>query len=89
MRFLVPMAGSLKQAFGVCANEFAPADGRVVSLSYGCGGHSEAAVMPKPAKPAPHAMDTMRMDDYSLRPSDDSGSVPVGPDGATEDLGHS
>lgn len=36
--FLVPMAGSLKQAFGVCANEFAPADGRVVSLAYGCGG---------------------------------------------------
>lgn len=50
--FLVPLAGSLRQAFGVCANEFGPADGRVVSLSYGCGGHSEAAVMPKPPKPA-------------------------------------
>lgn len=49
--FLVPIAGSLRQAFGVCANEFSPADGRVVSLSYGCGGHSEAAVMPKPPKP--------------------------------------
>lgn len=83
------MAGSLKQAFGVCANEFAPADGRVVSLAYGCGGHSEAAVMPKPPKPAPHALDTMRVDDYSLRPADDSGSVPDRTDGSTDDLGHS
>ncbi|MYQ53972.1 MULTISPECIES: DUF3027 domain-containing protein [unclassified Streptomyces] len=87
--FLLPMAGSLRQAFGVCANEFAPADGRVVSLAYGCGGHSEAAVMPKPPKPVPHAMDTMRVDEYSLRPADESGSVPVLADGPTEDLGHS
>lgn len=50
--FLIPMAGSLKQAFGVCANEFGPADGHVVSLAYGCGGHSEAAVMPAAAEAA-------------------------------------
>ncbi|MER5616730.1 MULTISPECIES: DUF3027 domain-containing protein [unclassified Streptomyces] len=87
--FLVPLAGSLKQAFGVCANEFGPADGRVVSLSYGCGGHSEAAVMPKPPKPAPHALDTMQVDEYPLRPARDSGSVPAEADEPTEDLGHS
>lgn len=87
--FLVPLAGSLKQAFGVCANEFGPADGHVVSLSYGCGGHSEAAVMPKPPKPAPHALDTMQVDEYPLRPARDSGSVPAEPDAPTEDLGHS
>lgn len=29
--FLNPIGGSLGQAFGVCANEFSPADGRVVS----------------------------------------------------------
>ncbi|WP_392671959.1 DUF3027 domain-containing protein [Streptomyces sp. LN785] len=86
--FLVPLAGSLRQAFGVCANEFGPADGRVVSLSYGCGGHSEAAVMPKPPRPAPHALDTMQVDEYPLRPARDSGSVPTETDG-TEDLGHS
>lgn len=50
--FLVKVGGSLGQAFGVCANEFSPADGRLVSLSYGCGGHSEAAVMPKPLRGA-------------------------------------
>ncbi|MFF2329141.1 MULTISPECIES: DUF3027 domain-containing protein [unclassified Streptomyces] len=87
--FLVPLAGSLRQAFGVCANEFGPADGHVVSLSYGCGGHSEAAVMPKPPKPAPHALDTMQADEYPLRPARDSGSVPTETDGTTEDLGHS
>jgi hypothetical protein len=87
--FLVPLAGSLRQAFGVCANEFGPADGHVVSLSYGCGGHSEAAVMPKPPKPAPHALDTMQVDEYPLRPARDSGSVPVEPDAPSEDLGHS
>ena len=41
--FLVRLAGPLGRVFGVCANEFAPDDGRVVSLDHGCGAHSEAA----------------------------------------------
>ena len=41
--FLVRMGGPLGQVFGACANEFAPDDGRVVSLDHGCGAHSEAA----------------------------------------------
>ncbi|MGW6139998.1 DUF3027 domain-containing protein [Streptomyces sp. NPDC055144] len=86
--FLARIGGSLGQAFGVCANEFSPADGRVVSLAYGCGGHSEAAVMPKPPRPAPHVIDETRVDPFPLRPAADSGSVPTVPDG-TEDLGHS
>ncbi|WP_405599197.1 DUF3027 domain-containing protein [Streptomyces sp. NBC_01410] len=86
--FLVPIAGSLRQAFGVCANEFSPADGRIVSLAYGCGGHSEAAVMPKPPVPPPPVLDTMGADEFPLRPARDGGSVSE-PDGASEDLGHS
>lgn len=39
--FLVPVSGPLSRAFGVCSNEFAPADGRLVSLAFGCGAHSE------------------------------------------------
>lgn len=39
--FLVPLAGSLRQLFGVCANVYAPDDARVVSLDHGCGAHSE------------------------------------------------
>jgi len=40
--FFLPLSGSLRQLFGVCANEMVPDDGRVVSLDHGCGGHSEA-----------------------------------------------
>ena len=40
--FLTPLAGPLGRVFGACANEFAPDDGRVVSLDHGCGAHSEA-----------------------------------------------
>ncbi|WP_141698516.1 DUF3027 domain-containing protein, partial [Streptomyces lushanensis] len=87
--FLLPLAGSLRQAFGVCANEFSPADGHVVSLAYGCGGHSEAAVMPKPLRPAPPVLDSMAADTFPLRPSPDSGSVQAGPEDEMEDLGHS
>lgn len=39
--FLVGLAGPLGRVFGVCANEYAPDDGRVVSLDHGCGAHSE------------------------------------------------
>ncbi|WP_236244122.1 DUF3027 domain-containing protein [Streptomyces sp. CC210A] len=87
--FLMRLGGSLGQAFGVCANEFSPADGRIVSLDYGCGGHSEAAVMPKPPRPAPPVLDSMASDEFPLRPARDSGSVPEVPDAESEDLGHS
>ncbi|MBB1242286.1 DUF3027 domain-containing protein [Streptomyces durbertensis] len=64
--FCVPLAGSLRQAFGVCANEVSPADGRVVALDYGCGGHSEAAVMPAPIRPSDPVLDENRVDALEL-----------------------
>ncbi|GGV77350.1 DUF3027 domain-containing protein [Streptomyces griseoloalbus] len=87
--FLARIGGSLGQAFGVCANEFSPADGHVVSLAYGCGGHSEAAVMPKPPQPAQPVIDETRVDPFPLRPAPDSGSVPVTEDESSAELGHS
>jgi hypothetical protein len=42
--FFLPIAGSMRAMFGVCANLFAPDDGRVVSADHGCGAHSEALV---------------------------------------------
>ncbi len=42
--FFLAIAGSLRQAFGVCANAISPEDGRVVSVDHGCGAHSEALV---------------------------------------------
>jgi Protein of unknown function (DUF3027) len=43
--FLLPLAGSLRAGFGVCGNEISATDGRVVSVEYGCGAHSETAVV--------------------------------------------
>lgn len=39
--FYLPLAGSMRQVFGVCANEWSPSDGQVVSSHHGCGAHSE------------------------------------------------
>jgi hypothetical protein len=39
--FYLPLAGSMRQAFGVCGNGYAPDDGQAVSVDHGCGAHSE------------------------------------------------
>ncbi|CAM3510331.1 hypothetical protein STSO111631_21905 [Stackebrandtia soli] len=39
--FYLPMAGSLRLAFGVCGNFYAIDDAKVVSADHGCGAHSE------------------------------------------------
>lgn len=44
--FMLPMSGPMGQLFAVCANELSPADGHVVTLTYGCGAHSEALPAP-------------------------------------------
>jgi hypothetical protein len=38
--FFVGIRGSLGAGFGVCSNEMSPADGRIVSVAFGCGAHS-------------------------------------------------
>ena len=48
--FLVLMGGSLRTEFGVCANEWSPDDGRVVSMDHGCGAHSQTDVEPLPSE---------------------------------------
>ncbi|WP_247645186.1 DUF3027 domain-containing protein [Arcanobacterium buesumense] len=45
--YLMHMAGSARQLFGVCANEWSAFDGRVVSMDHGCGSHSETDVAPR------------------------------------------
>jgi hypothetical protein len=49
--FMVRLSGPLGRVFGVCANEFAPDDGTVVSVDHGCGAHSDGAVAADPAAP--------------------------------------
>ncbi|WP_018157036.1 DUF3027 domain-containing protein [Demetria terragena] len=61
--FLVPMAGVLRQTFGVCASEWSPSDGSVVSLDHGCGAHSEAdAPASSPERVEPPVMDDFAVD---------------------------
>lgn len=51
--FFVHLAGPLGRVFGVCANEYAPDDGRIVSLDHGCGAHSEGPLLPGAEAPVP------------------------------------
>jgi hypothetical protein len=63
--YFVPMAGALRAVFGVCASEWSPNDGQVVSLDHGCGAHSEvdAPLLEAEQVPAPI------LDDYALDPA--------------------
>ena len=49
--FFLPLAGSLRAGFGVCGNEIVEADGRVVSVEYGCGAHSDVVLEPAGDEP--------------------------------------
>jgi hypothetical protein len=66
--FLVRLTGPLATMFGVCANEFANDDGKVVALNHGCGAHSEAQLRKKQLPPPmpEHAFDTLSVDDYEV-----------------------
>jgi hypothetical protein len=63
--FLVRLEGPLATMFGVCANEYANDDGRVVALNHGCGAHSEAQLRKKQLPPPmpDHVFDTVSRDD--------------------------
>ena len=60
--YYLPMAGALRRSFGVCANEWSPSDGAVVSLDHGCGAHSEIDVDPVPVAPLGEPI----LDEFSL-----------------------
>ena len=60
--FLTPLAGELRKMFGVCTNEFAPDDGRVVSLDHGCGAHSEVRAPESQNEPVAPVIDEMGYD---------------------------
>jgi hypothetical protein len=60
--FYVRLAGPLGQVFGVCANAYAPDDGRVVSVDHGCGAHSEAVFTPSAEQPLRPVIDELGYD---------------------------
>ncbi|MFL6240407.1 MAG: DUF3027 domain-containing protein [Actinomycetes bacterium] len=77
--FWLPVSGALHGFFGVCANEYAADDGRVVAADHGCGAHSEAFVVTEPRR---SSGETGVLDDYEI--------VPVAAaEPATEEFGHS
>jgi hypothetical protein len=64
--FLVRIAGSMADSFGVCANGDANDDGRVVTFDHGCGAHSEVRLARKhepPPLPEP-VHDTLTDDEF-------------------------
>ncbi|PYG01000.1 Protein of unknown function [Georgenia satyanarayanai] len=66
--FFLPLAGSLRQVFGVCANEWSPDDGGVVSLDHGCGSHSETGERHRPSdwNPTAPVIDELQLDVVSV-----------------------
>jgi hypothetical protein len=86
------MAGALRAVFGVCANEWSPSDGRVVSLDHGCGAHSETDVeQPEPTPIGEPIVDEFAVDLEQVLPTDgeaaDAGTEPAAEDTGAEDTG--
>jgi hypothetical protein len=85
--FFLPMPGALRAMFGVCANEWSPADGKVVSLDHGCGAHSEVDVDRRPERVDPPVLDELGYIEVDLGyPQDavevdpvEAGAVELGP----------
>jgi hypothetical protein len=83
--YFLPLAGALRLLFGVCANEWSPSDGRVVSVDHGCGAHSEIDLEPPGAQGLPSpVLDEMGAEPVVVpsRPGDAPDDAP--PDGAPE-----
>ncbi len=77
--FYLQLPGELRRLFGVCANEWSPSDGQVVSLDHGCGAHSEIALPERR-----QSSDTPVLDDLALDalPMSDSVALPAAVEGA-------
>jgi hypothetical protein len=85
--FFIPLSGALRQAFGACANGFAPDDGRVVAVDHGCGGHSEAVVVTSASASAQPLIDEVGYDVVGGPVGHEPGSV--SDTDADEPVGHS
>lgn len=96
--FLVPLGGALRAGFGVCANEQAPDDGRVVALGHGCGAHSETPVELTAHPVADLVVDEVEYDfegalvpgataPTAEQPVDPSGDATAGPEASDQPTG--
>ncbi|HET9516984.1 MAG TPA: DUF3027 domain-containing protein [Actinoplanes sp.] len=85
--FYLPLAGAMRQMFGVCGNLYAPDDGRAVSADHGCGAHSEALLgtSEAPVEELPTVYDDTEVETVAV--SRAPGSVEAGE--PAEPYGHS
>lgn len=61
--YFVPTAGALRTLFGICASEWSPSDGTVVSINHGCGAHSEVELdLPDPETVPEPIVDDFRVE---------------------------
>jgi hypothetical protein len=74
--FYLPLAGSLRAAFGACGNQYGAGDGKVVAVEFGCGAHSEVVL----EEPAPAEEPVPVYDDAALdfEPRTDETDEPAG-----------
>ena len=94
--FRLSVSGLVGQGFGICANEIAPSDGHIVALTFGCGAHSEAVVVPAMSAVALPVVDEVGyevVESGAAAPSSqvvaaDHDSGTVRDDDPGEDLGH-
>ena len=64
--YFVRLSGSLGVTFGVCANQFSPSDGSVVSFDHGCGAHSDVVEESRGVELANPVWDTISLDEFAL-----------------------
>jgi hypothetical protein len=60
--YVVALTGPVGRVFGVCANEYTPSDGQVVSREHGCGAHSDVTESSRTEQPLQPVWDTMTVD---------------------------
>lgn len=85
--YLVGLTGTFRQSFGVCANAWSPADGRVVSMDHGCGAHSETGQVTEEADELPEPLiDDLRaeLDTEPVEPDPAAQSVTAGAEAPPE-----
>ncbi|MGW6119856.1 DUF3027 domain-containing protein [Nocardia sp. NPDC055165] len=87
--FYLPLAGALRESFGVCGNAMG-ADGHVVHIEYGCGAHSDVVAPSGNGSPLYEAFDDHAVDFVEIvRPAvedaiDKATSQTAAADSATE-----
>lgn len=74
--FYLPLAGALRESFGVCGNAMG-ADGHVVHIEYGCGAHSDVVAPSGNGSPRYEAFDDHAVDYVEVTRTEPAATVEV------------